>query len=374
MPAYNDLRPKQELEALDYDLAFPAGLDDVTKKRTIKYLLDLRKGLADQITAKKVDQNLLVASWNIKEFGHTKQRLPEAFFYIAEIISRFDLVVVQEVKSTLKDLHIVMKLLGDDWSYIINDITEGDAGNRERSAYVFNKKRVDFAGLAGEIVLWNDITSGSSVKQLKRTPYMTGFRAGWKTFALICLHLEPGDSSDSVKFRREEVKLLLKALEEKKDKKRLFTEKLILAGDFNFYEGATKDDDTVKMITEAGYKEVEGLTGIDTNASKTEQYDRLFLATDDDYFTLALDEAEKENGGVFNPFDVVFKHDEREMYKEEMKKVYGGSGNLDVAEDLERYFRDHWRKNQMSDHFPIWFELIVDSADKFLSDKEASLT
>jgi len=159
MPAYNDLRPNAEFEEMDFERAFPGGLSTVVKKRTIEYLLALRKGLDKQVSVKKADRNLLIASWNIKEFGHTKQRLPEAYYYTAEIMSRFDLIVVQEVKSTLKDLHIVMRILGDDWSFIINDITEGSAGNRERSTYIFNKKRVEFAGLAGEIVLWDTALS-----------------------------------------------------------------------------------------------------------------------------------------------------------------------------------------------------------------------
>ncbi|MDP6058480.1 MAG: hypothetical protein QGH33_06285, partial [Pirellulaceae bacterium] len=115
-----------------------------------------------------------------------------------------------------------------------------------------------------------------------------------------------------------------------------------------------------------------GLMGVDTNASETQRYDRLFLTTDDDYFTLAIDNLGTENGGVFNPFDFVFKHDERETYKQQMKTVYGGSSNLDDPDVLERYFRDYWRKNQMSDHYPIWFELITDSADEFLTEKLAS--
>ena len=77
-------------------------------------MLRLKAGLDSQIPKRKVDKNLLIASWNIKEFGHTTQRLSEAYFYIAEIIASFDLIAVQEVKSTVKDLNIVMRILGSD--------------------------------------------------------------------------------------------------------------------------------------------------------------------------------------------------------------------------------------------------------------------
>ena len=90
MPAYNDLRPDADFDEMDFELAFPGGLSQAVKKRTIEYLLALRKGLDQQVSVKKSDYNLLIASWNIKEFGHTKQRLPEAYYYTAEIMSRFD--------------------------------------------------------------------------------------------------------------------------------------------------------------------------------------------------------------------------------------------------------------------------------------------
>ena len=372
MPYYNDLRPQDDLKKRDYELVFP-GMTQSEKKRTITMLLALRAGLRDEIAAKKADENLLIASWNIKEFGHTTQRLPESYFYIAEILSRFDLVAIQEVKSTLEDLQIIMRLLGPDWSYLVNDITEGLAGNSERSAYLYNKRRVELAGLAGEIVLWDDLTVDSEVKQLKRTPYITGFNAGWKTFSLINLHLHPGDDEDDIAYRRAETELLLKALAQKISRGRLWNENLILAGDFNLYAGPNKDDATIALIGEAGYGEVESLVGVDTNASQTEAYDRLFL-TRNEYFTLAKDADHREVGDVFNPFNYVFKTGEEQVYRDYMKAHYTGKRDMDDPAQLARYYRHPWRKNQLSDHFPIWFELIIDSSDEFLKDKLASYT
>ena len=367
MPTYNDLRPQEDLDKKDYALIFPA-MTKTEKKRTIERLLELRAGLRNEITMKKADNNLLLASWNIKEFGHTTQRLPEAYFYIAEILSSFDLIVIQEVKSTLKDLYIVMSLLGSDWNYIINDITEGDAGDHERSAYIYNKKRVEFAGLAGEITLWGDLTKNYEIKQLKRTPYITGFKSSWKTFSIICLHLQPGFSVDDLKYRRTEVELLLKAIEEKILNDSFWNDNLILAGDFNLYEGPDKDDPTIALITNADFKEVEGLKGKDTNASQTEAYDRLFLRSNE-YFTLGKNEVGLENGGVFNPFNYVYKIGEEQTYKKYMKQHYAGSQNLDDPAKLNKYYKHPWRKNQISDHFPIWAELIIDSSDDFLKEK-----
>jgi endonuclease/exonuclease/phosphatase family metal-dependent hydrolase len=345
-------------------------LSQTEKKRIIQNLLELRQGLDDRVAVKKADYNLIVASWNIKEFGHTTQRLPEAYFYIAEIIGRFDLVIVQEIKSGLKELQILMQLLGPTWSYLINDITEGQAGNSERSAYIYNTKRVDFGGLAGEIVLWDELTENSTIKQLKRTPYMTGFRAGWKTFAIVNLHLHPGDGDDDLLLRREEVDLLLQAIKEKVRRGRLWNDNLILAGDFNLYDGADKDGPTIELFNAGGFREIESLIGVDTNASHTEAYDRLFL-THNEYFTVARDAQGKEVAGVFDLFDFVYKTGHETSYTAVMQEHYTGARDMTDPNNLKSYFKHPWRKNQMSDHFPIWFELIIDSSDEFLEEKLA---
>ena len=371
MPNYNDLRPSEDLKKQEFGLVFP-DMPVEEKKRAIEGLLRLRAALDEEVSVRRSEVNLLVASWNIKELGHTTQRLPEAFFYMAEIVSRFDLVVVQEIKSSVKDLEILLRLLGDDWIYVINDITEGSAGNSERSAYLFNKTRVEFAGLAGEIVLWDDLTAGSPIKQLKRSPFITGFRAGWKTFALVNLHLHPGDDPEDLTFRREEVRLLLAALKHKIEAGRLWNENLIVAGDFNFYEGAEKDDDTIAMLAEAGFREVESLLGVDTNASQTEVYDRLFLSSNE-YFRLGVAADGRENGGVFDPFGHVYRDGDEQVYKADMMEDYTGSGDLNVPSKLTSYYKHPWRKNQLSDHFPIWCELIIDDSDKFLEEKLGSL-
>ena len=364
MPSYNDLRPDDDEGRRDYALVF-RDFDVEQRKRTIQNLLTLRQALGDQVIPKRADQNLLIASWNIKELGHTTQRRPEAFFYMAEIIARFDLVIIQEIKSKLDDLHILMKLLGDDWAYLVNDITEGTDGNSERSGYIYNKRRVEFAGLAGEIVLWDSLTAGSSLKQLKRTPYITGFRAGWKTFAIINVHLHPSGGQDDQDLRAEEVKMLLAAIAEKKKQGGLWNENLILAGDFNFYEGKGTDKATIAAIREAGFREVESLVGQDTNASLTEVYDRLFL-TDNEYFEVGKGAGGVENGGVFRLFDVLYRNGEEAPYRDWMLGDYTGSSDLTVDGKLAKYFKHPWRKNQLSDHFPIWFELVTDSAGKFL--------
>ncbi|GAA6188957.1 endonuclease/exonuclease/phosphatase family protein [Litorivita sp. NS0012-18] len=370
MPFYNDLRPDADFSARDYARVFPQ-LTTPERLRAIDGLLRLKPALQAQLPQRRSEANLLVASWNLKEFGHTTQRLPEAYFYIAEIMAAFDLIAVQEIKSGLKDLDIVMRLLGPNWRYLINDITEGAAGNSERSGYIYNTRRLRPSGLAGEVGLWDEITSDSplGLKQLKRAPYMTGFVAGWKRFAMVNLHLHPGKGADDVALRGEEMRLLLRALEEKR--KGLWSDNLVLVGDMNLY--GAHDDATVARIKAAGYRENGGLAGRDTNASLSEAYDRMFFRTGD-YFRMAQTAAGGDSGAVFNPFDHVYREADVALYRDEMLADYTGARDLagdDAA--LLSYYKHPWRKNQISDHFPIVAEVLIDDSAAFLAEKRAAL-
>ena len=117
------------------------------RARTAGNLLKLRRQLNDEIPKKTATDTLLLATWNIKEFADNRRN--ESLHYIAEIISRFDLVAVQEVKENVKGLQKLMSLLSLNWDYIYTDITEGDPSNKERMAL---NKRYTYA----DYLTWMD--------------------------------------------------------------------------------------------------------------------------------------------------------------------------------------------------------------------------
>lgn len=135
------------------------------KKRATTKLLALRKAIRAHIDQQQpadgipppTDSTKIVrlATWNIREFDSNSYglRLRESKAYIAEILSHFDLIAVQEVREDCSALDEVMRLLGPNWSYIATDVTEGSPGNRERMAFVFNREKTWFRGIAGELTL-----------------------------------------------------------------------------------------------------------------------------------------------------------------------------------------------------------------------------
>jgi hypothetical protein len=81
-------------------------------------LLRLRSALDEEVPAKALDRNLLIATWNIRAFGDLTEKWASeeedspkrdlhSLLCIAEIVSRFDVVAVQEAKDNLKALRAV---------------------------------------------------------------------------------------------------------------------------------------------------------------------------------------------------------------------------------------------------------------------------
>ena len=125
--------------------------DQEERYRIAERLLVLRNQLDKQIPQKTAKDTLLLATWNIREFGDNRRA--ESIHYIAEIISRFDMVAVQEIARNLDGLTKLMTYLGPNWDYIVTDSTEGTAGGGERMAFLYDKNKVSFKNMASEIVL-----------------------------------------------------------------------------------------------------------------------------------------------------------------------------------------------------------------------------
>jgi hypothetical protein len=150
---------------------------------------------ASGLPGKLTDHNLLVGTWNIRGFGRVYESWEEnagspkrnlrALACIAEIVRRFDVVAIQEVKRDTSGIRLLLDdFLGPSWGMIVSDVTAGSKGNAERLAFIYDKRRVQPSGLAGELVL-PPRDEGDPVQQFARTPYIVGFQAGGERFALL---------------------------------------------------------------------------------------------------------------------------------------------------------------------------------------------
>jgi hypothetical protein len=154
-------------------------------------LLKLKKAFEGVGTPERnLWDTLHLATWIIREFDSTKYgvRGRGPIFYIAEIVDRFDLVAVQEVRDDLTALNELMRYLGGWWKYMLTDVTEGAPGNRERMAFLYESRKIRFGGLAGETVVFA-VKKLEPARQLARTPFVVGLQAGWFRFTISMTHI-----------------------------------------------------------------------------------------------------------------------------------------------------------------------------------------
>jgi len=155
MPLYTWLRPQPD------DTAEKIW----TKQRAARKIKDLRSALQAHIDAAVLPDDtkppsdsskfIRIATWNLREFDSPSYgyRAREAKAYIAEILSHFDLIALQEIRRDLEALEDIKGLLGPEWDYVATDVTEGTQGNNERMAFLYNRDKVLFRNVAGELTL-----------------------------------------------------------------------------------------------------------------------------------------------------------------------------------------------------------------------------
>ena len=197
------------------------------------------------VPARSQGSNLLVATWNLRAFsGLTKAWRTEEgatpkwnftdVHAIAAVVRRFDVVAVQEVRGNLRALRYLLKVLGEDWAFILTDVTEGKAGNDERLAFLFDTRRIKPSGLACELLVPIEREAGVGAaaldRQFARTPYAVSFLSSGQTFTLVTLHVDYGKKAAE---RVPELRAIAQWLAGWAERQFGWDHNLIALGDFN---------------------------------------------------------------------------------------------------------------------------------------------
>ncbi len=288
---------------------------------------------ASGLPPKHTDQNVLVASWNIRAFGPvfpewsenagSPKRNWRGLACIVEVIRRMDVVAIQEVKRDLSGVRMLMSWLGPQWGLIMSDVTVGDAGNAERLAFIFDQRRVLPSGLAGEIVL-PPMADGAPSSQFDRTPYAVGFHAGTERFVLVTAHIRYGTPARRTP---EILALATHVAREMRDRVRKASteeENLIVLGDFNIDK--RKDDPNFQAF-------------VSTGLWVPPQLEHLRTAT----------------GSVAKFYDQIA------WFRPDFDLVYGDrAGVIDFSGALFPDLSPVEMTFRVSDHFPLWVEFRLD--------------
>lgn len=313
-----------------------ASILDPVPESVAARVLTLRGLLDEAIPSKQLDDNLLVATWNIRAFGDLTEKWEaeegdspkrdlQSLLFITEIASRFDVVAIQEVKGNIKALRHMLKRLGPDWGLILTDVTVGARGNDERMAYIFDSRRVKPSGLACEVVIpeeWIEDTSPEVLhRQFARTPYAISLAAGKETLILVTLHVIFGDEAAD---RTDELRGIAQWLADWAKREDSWGHNLIVLGDFNIDR---QGDPNYEAFTSTGLrppKELDGIPRTIFESGKDKYYDQIAWFCEGDVPLMSL-----LYEGTAGFFDFI---------------------NAIPTEDTEA---QSWR---LSDHYPLWAE------------------
>lgn len=316
------------------------NIDPASAPEEVKDDLDkLNQFLNQSLPAKKLDQNLLICSWNIRMFGNltmkwqsetkdSPKRDMHSLLCIVEILRRFDIIAVQEVRGNIKCLRETMRLLGPDWGFLMTDVTKGDKGNNERLAFIFDHRKVRLSGLACEIVIPDEelqenkaIGPDALQRQFARTPYAVSFQVANHTFVLLTLHVLFGKKSAD---RVAEIKAIAQWIKDWAVELDSWNHSLITLGDFNLERGK---DPTLQAFISTGLHIPPDL----------DPHARTIFKKSTTYY------------------------DQISWFENNISLQYNGGGIVDFRKNVLQN-RNHTLQElsfRISDHFPLWTEFLT---------------
>lgn len=268
-----------------------------------------------KIPNRRIDENILIATWNIQHLSNNKS--DRALQYIADICERFDIIALQEVKTDLRGLSRLQKMLPGNYRILVSDPT----GNYERFVFLYDKRTVIPTGLVCEIS-FNVLAEIHEGYQLHRTPYCASFKAGRFDFIIANTHIYCGKTKKQKAQREEEIKKLVEFIDKrtKTISHKVFDRDFFIVGDFNIEK---MGDKFFNALCEKGFEMPGNMDVLKTNFSQTKTYDKIAWVD---------------------------------------RPSFSFSGKCNVLPFKKALFQDRdppGGKKEISDHLPLWAEFYI---------------
>ncbi|MDH3678059.1 MAG: endonuclease/exonuclease/phosphatase family protein [Nitrosopumilus sp.] len=285
---------------------------------------------------KKSKNHVIIATWNIANLGLQKRR-DEDYQILAEIISWFDIIGIQEVHENLKGLQKIMSFLPPSYGVKFND----RAGNRERLAFLYDQKKVQELEMSGTVA-----TSYAEIKHIKLpginqkfkgfeiNPHFVSFRVENSNFVIanahICFREEKQDDRN-----RRDLEAYALARWASIRQKSVYNEFdfFLVSGDLNLPKNFPQDP-IYKALKKYGFQRPQHSTLVAGDISREFHYDQIF------FFPEPTNKRFTGKSGIFD-FD-------RVIFPSLWKKVGGSRKN----------FR-HYLRYYISDHRPSWAQFKI---------------
>jgi endonuclease/exonuclease/phosphatase family metal-dependent hydrolase len=283
----------------------------------------------------KKDNRLLLATWNIANLGLHKREMID-YQVLAEIVSWFDLIALQEVNDRLEGLRSIQKFLPASFKVLFSD----KAGNNERLAYVYDSGKISPLEKVGEIAIPPKDHRYIKLPGMEalfpgfdRNPYLAAFKAGNFTFVLVNVHQYfGGEDPNSVERRSLETYAVARWADLRRKNKHAYTPNIMALGDFNLPK-VEKGDPIYRALTARGLRLPEHSTRISSSISADKAYDQIA------FFPGSAKKRFTRHSGVFDFDGALFR------------KLWEAR--------TENQFRSYVRY-YISDHRPMWAEFEIE--------------
>ena len=307
---------------------FPYDYDLRAQLKALRHYRDTEPGR--QIPAKAA-RRLLIATWNIANLG-VQHRLDSDYALMAEMISWFDLVSVQEVNDNLSGILAIKAHLPRSYSLLFSDAS----GNDERQAFLYDTRKLSLLDKVGRIAIppaeLGQIKLPGTRKRFPgfdRGPYVASFAAGDFKFIVISVHIYYGSEGPADLARRSLETYAVAWWADKRHRSpHAYVQNIIPMGDFNLPK-AEPGDKIFDALTARGLAIPPHTSQIGSAIASDNQFDQIafFPGPTQDHFTGAMN--------VFDFDGALF----RDLFANHMRN------------EFLAYMRFH-----ISDHRPLWVE------------------
>ncbi len=300
----------------------------------IKALRTYRDTEPGRAIPSKANKRLLLATWNVANLGEQKRR-PRDYRLLAEIISWFDIIAIQEVKDDILGLRVLQRYLPSSYEALFSDI----GGNDERMAYLYDAKKISQLEMVGEIAVpvkdHRHIKLPGVTRKFRgfdRNPYVAAFVAGSLKFVVVNVHLFFGDDNRWDRERRSlEAYATARWADLRHKDKDAYARHIIVLGDFNLPK-VEPGDLIYTALRKRGLRRPKHSTSIGSSISTDSHYDQIM------FFPGETKKRFTGNTGIFDFDRSIF----RRLWETKTQKQF------------QAYLRYY-----ISDHRPMWAEFRI---------------
>ena len=254
--------------AFDYDYQVAAE---------VAAMRDYRDNQPGRAIPDKAAGRLLVATWNVANLG-VQERRDQDYRLIAELVTWFDLVAIQEVNDDLRGLRAIQPHLPPSFRVLFSDA----GGNNERLAFLYDTGKVQLLEKVGEVAVPPDELRHIRLPGIEqrfdgfdRNPYLAAFQSGGLRFVLVNVHIYFGsDSARSMNRRRLETYAVARWADLRRRSRHAFSRDIIALGDFNLPK-LTPGDPVFEALTRRGLELPRHSTDIGSSIATASHYDQI---------------------------------------------------------------------------------------------------